>query len=108
MESEKEFNIDFIGRDHTAHVRDIVAVNVYLFRKTIMSINNDDDLKFDDKYRSSLAGIYNYIKRTRQCLLNGIYKLCEQSQKLTEKNLTTPRHFQRLHNDRYYGYNESY
>ena len=46
MESRIEFKLDFFGINNTAHVRDIVAKNEYLFHETIMSINKDDSSKF--------------------------------------------------------------
>ena len=46
MELRNVFNIDLIGGNNTAHVRNIVAENRSLFYETIMSINKDDYLKF--------------------------------------------------------------
>ena len=53
MESKNEFKIDLIGIDNIEHVRDIIAVNKYLFHETTMSMNKYNDLKFDDNYKSN-------------------------------------------------------
>ena len=52
-ESKNEFKIDLIGIDNIEHVRDIIAVNEYLFHETTMSMNKYDYLKFDDNYHSN-------------------------------------------------------
>ena len=52
MEPNKYFNLDWVGSENPVHVREIIAVNTYLFHSNNMSNNKYDTLKLDDNYQS--------------------------------------------------------
>ena len=62
MWNQRKINLGLIGIDKTAHVRDIIAVNEYMFHEAIVPINKYDHLMFDNKSNINSEIINNKIK----------------------------------------------